>query len=94
MAGGFGNDETSLFAIKEEYCTKLEKLTEESIEERSTLKNENISLKQKIQGLMQQLSHMEDKELRLFTQLDELRGLKTAEDQVSTSRVKEIEGVI
>ena len=43
---------------------------------------------------MQQLSHMEDKELRLFTQLDELRGLKTAEDQVSTSRVKEIEGVI
>ena len=45
MVGGFGSDESSLFAIKEEYCTKLEKLTEESIEERSTLKNENISLK-------------------------------------------------
>lgn len=51
--GGFANDGTSLFALKEEYCTKLEKLTEESIEERSALKNENISLKQKIQGMTQ-----------------------------------------
>lgn len=37
---------------------------------------------------------MEDKELRLFTQLDELKALKSAEDQVSTARVKDTEGVI
>ena len=41
---------TSLFALREEYCTKLEKLVEQNQEERTDLQGTNMTMKQKVDG--------------------------------------------
>lgn len=65
---------TSLYALKEEYCTKLEKLTEQNSEERSEAQGQIMTLKQRVEGQANQLKVGEEKELRLFSQLEELKS--------------------
>ena len=57
----------NLFALQEEYCTKLEKLVEQNASERTNLSNHNFNQQQKLESLQNQIKYMEDKELRLFS---------------------------
>lgn len=81
--------QSSLFALREEYCTKLEKLVEANAEERADLQSQVLGLKQRIEGSVGQIKAMEDKEIKLFSQLEELRAQKSLDDEHLNRRLKD-----
>ena len=52
----------------------MEKLIEANAEERNEAQSIQLSLKQKIDGQATQLKVFEDKEMRLFSQFEDLRN--------------------
>jgi hypothetical protein len=61
--------------LKEEYSSKLLILSEKNESLRSKLHKENSKLQSKLDSLTVQISHMESKELRLYSQLEEAKQL-------------------
>ena len=78
-----------MYALREEYCTKLEKLVEANTQERSDLYSQSLSLQQKAEAAAGQLKALEDKEMRLFSQLEEVRGQKSLEEEHLHKRIKD-----
>ena len=78
-----------MFALREEYCTKLGKLVEANAEERADLQSQVLGLKQRIEGSVGQIKAMEDKEIKLFSQLEELRAQKSLDDEHLNRRLKD-----
>ena len=85
---------SSLFALREEYCTKLEKLIEANSEERSNMQSLNLQLKQKVDSQISQFKGMEEKEMRIFTQLEDLRSQKAYDEDHLQKRIKDFESVL
>jgi hypothetical protein len=61
--------------LKEEYSSKLLILSEKNESLRSKLHKENSKLQSKLDSLTVQIGHMESKELRLYSQLEEAKQL-------------------
>jgi hypothetical protein len=61
--------------LKEEYSSKLLILSEKNESLRSKLQKENSKLQSKLDSLTVQIGHMESKELRLYSQLEEAKQL-------------------
>ena len=61
--------------LKEEYSSKLLILSEKNESLRSKLHKENSKLQCKLDSLTVQIGHMESKELRLYSQLEEAKQL-------------------
>ena len=85
---------SSLFALREEYCTKLEKLIEANSEERSNMQSLNLQLKQKVDSQTSVMKGMEEKEMRIFTQLEDLRSQKAFDEENLQKRIRDFESVL
>lgn len=55
------------------------------------MRQEQLSSQRKIEHLVTQLSYMEKKEVRLYSQLEEARNLQLQESKERDSRIKELE---
>jgi DNA repair exonuclease SbcCD ATPase subunit len=80
--------------LKEEYSSKLLILSEKNESLRSKLHKENSKLQSKLDSLTVQIGHMESKELRLYSQLEEAKQLQQSESKEHESRTRDLEELI
>ncbi len=80
--------------LKEEYSSKLLILSDKNESLRDKLHNENSKLQSKIESLTVQMGHMETKELRLYSQLEEAKQLQQSESKEREQRTRELEELI
>lgn len=80
--------------LKEEYSSKLLILSDKNESLRAKLHKENSKLQSKIESLTVQMGHMETKELRLYSQLEEAKQLQQSESKEREQRTRELEELI
>lgn len=53
-----------------------------------------MALKQRIESMSCQLKSMEDKEFRLFSQLEEVKAQRVSEEELANSRIKDLSAML
>eukprot|EP00347_Sterkiella_histriomuscorum_P007164 403350016 len=80
--------------LREEYASKLMIFADKHEQQRNKLKQENLALTKKFEHIQQQITYMEKKEMRLYSQLEEARSLQEEETREKESRTKELEELL